>query len=155
MLIRQRTYRGLIGALLAAVVAGPGSGAASAQETPTAKLRVLSESLEAADIAEIRALIKAGADVNVKNKYGVSPLMIAAANGHTEIVTALLEANADVNAAHTDGSTPLWVAAANGHTEIVTALLAAEAGAGGQHDRRSAVGRLGLRQQVAELVVGQ
>lgn len=78
------------------------------QEEATAQLRVLSESLKAADITKIRELIQAGADVNLKNNYGAAPLFMAAANGHTKIVAALLKANADTNAAKTDGVTPLW-----------------------------------------------
>jgi hypothetical protein len=58
-----------------------GSGAASAQETPTAILRVLSES-DAADIGEISDLIKAGVQVNLAE----------AADGHVEAPPMILKA---------------------------------------------------------------
>jgi len=108
MWIRQLINIGLIWVLLAGVVAGLEGGGVLAQQTPTDQLRVLSESLKATDLSEIRELIQAGADVNVKNKTGITPLYMAARNGHDEIVTALLEAGANVNAATTNGETPLW-----------------------------------------------
>ncbi|VAW58181.1 hypothetical protein MNBD_GAMMA11-1036 [hydrothermal vent metagenome] len=92
------------------------------------RLRVLSESLKASYITEIRKLIKNGADVNIKNKWDATPLLMAAQEGYTQIVTVLLKANADVNAAEkTNGATPLHMAAENGHTQIVAILLKANA----------------------------
>ena len=55
------------------------------------------------------------------------PLLVAAENGHLEVVTALLAANATVDLANNNGATPLFVAAHGGHHEVVTALLAANA----------------------------
>ena len=96
--------------------------------TPTARLKVLSESMDADDIAQIRTLIEAGADVNIRNKYGVTPLWRATEGDHNEIAKLLLEAGADVNAGdYASGFTPLWWAAGKGQTEIVRLLL--EAGA--------------------------
>jgi hypothetical protein len=66
-----------------------------------------------------------GAYVNAaKTSDGSTALMIAAGNGHTEIVAKLLARGADVNAERTDGVTALMYAALNGHTEIVDKLLA-------------------------------
>ena len=77
----------------------------------TAQLAILSETFSDDDIEEIRSLINSGADLNVRNKYGVTPLRMASQNGHTEVVTLLLVANADVSAANTkDGATPLILA---------------------------------------------
>ena len=53
------------------------------------------------------ALIKAGADVNAKEKYGGTPLYLAACFGHTEIALALIKAGADINAKEEYGGTPL------------------------------------------------
>lgn len=63
--------------------------------TATARLKVISESMDADDITEIRELINSGADVNVINRLGGTPLMIASMKGHTEVVKLLLEAGAD------------------------------------------------------------
>src|SRR4051812_28226768 len=43
---------------------------------------------ERADIVE--ALISAGADVNTKNRYGATPLLLAAITGNASITAALL-----------------------------------------------------------------
>ena len=53
----------------------------SEADKATAKLKVLSESLEANDIAQIRDLVKAGADVNAASKDGVTSLMIVSQGG--------------------------------------------------------------------------
>jgi len=91
--------------------------------TATEKLAVLSETLSAADIEKIRSLIDSGADVNVTNTNGVTPLYVALHKGHTEVVKLLLAANADVNAASKKGKTPLDIASQKGHTEIVELLM--------------------------------
>jgi ankyrin repeat protein len=46
----------------------------------------------------VKELMTAGADPNIPNNDGVTPLMIAASRGLTEIVKALLAASANVNA---------------------------------------------------------
>ena len=102
-------------------------------ETATARLKVLSEDMSADDITEIRALIKAGADVNAKGTDGRTALWIAAWKGHGEIVNLLLESKADVNAANNYSATALIVASQNGHTGIIKALLEAKADANAAH----------------------
>ena len=100
----------------------------SDEGTPTARLLALSEFFKATDIAEVRKLINDGADVNVINRAGGTPLIGASMLGYTEIVIALLKANADVNVAMKEsGLVPLHFAARLGKAEIVTALLEAKA----------------------------
>ena len=70
---------------------------------------------------------KAGADVNAKEKYGGTPLYLAACFGHTEIALALIKAGADINAKEEYGGTPLHWAAYTGQTEIVFTLVKAGA----------------------------
>ncbi len=95
----------------------------SSNSTVTIKLKVLSESMDADDITKVRKLIEAGADVNVINKYGKTPLLMASRNGHTEVVKLLLQAKADVNAKDRIGSTALRNASNSGHLDIVQVLL--------------------------------
>ena len=56
-------------------------------------------------------LVELGADVNVQATGGWSPLHLAAANGHVEVVNTLVQHGADVNVQKTDGSSPLHLAA--------------------------------------------
>jgi ankyrin repeat protein len=67
--------------------------------------------------------IKYGSDLNKKDDYGSTPLIIAATFGKTEIAKALINAGADLNLTSNDGSTPLHTAAFFCRTEIVKALL--------------------------------
>lgn len=98
------------------------------RNSATEKLAVLSENMTADDIEEVRSLIEAGGDVNVKNKYGVSPLFMAAHNGNAEIVKLLLNSKADVNTTReSDGITALLVASFIGNVDIVKILLTEKA----------------------------
>jgi ankyrin repeat protein len=53
------------------------------------------------------ALLDAGADTNVRNNGGMSPLMCACVAGRKDCCDALLRHHADVNAANEAGVTPL------------------------------------------------
>jgi ankyrin repeat protein len=78
---------------------------------------------------QITALIKAGADVNAKDKDGLTPVMwTAACNSKPDAIAALVKAGADVNAQAKDGSTPLILAELrNPNPEVITALVKAGA----------------------------
>lgn len=71
-------------------------------------------------------LIDAGADVNLANSDGDTPLMNAA-GGTPDAVRALLAAGANVNAKNRNGDTALIAAAACGQVDIVNQLLKAGA----------------------------
>jgi len=82
------------------------------------------------DINIIRALINAGAKVNVKNIIGQTPLHLAThshTTEYTDAVDALIKAGANVDAVDNEGVTPLLQATVRGHIHIVKALLDAEA----------------------------
>lgn len=73
------------------------------------------------------ALISAGADVNVRDTNGATPLIQAAQSCPLEVVEALLGAGADVDARAAGGATPLMMARVMGREEVVAALEAAGA----------------------------
>jgi ankyrin repeat protein len=75
----------------------------------------------------VRALLNNGADVNAKNKDGVSALITACERGDRKLVEILLEKNADVNAATNDGRTALRVASEKGYGEVSELLVKAGA----------------------------
>ena len=75
------------------------------------------------NIAAIKQHIQAGSDLNAKDQYGSTPLIIAAVFGKTNVALALIEAGADLNMTNNDGSTALISAAVLCRTEIVLALL--------------------------------
>jgi len=70
----------------------------------------------------VKLLIEAGADINIKNNYGVTSLMLASEGGYKEIVKLLIEASADINAKNIFGDTALMYAYENNHKEIIDLL---------------------------------
>jgi len=75
------------------------------------------------NVEVIRQHIEAGSDLNEKDDYGSTPLIIAATFGKTEVAKALIEAGADLNLTNNDGGTALHAAAFLCRPEIVRSLL--------------------------------
>ena len=65
------------------------------------------------DRAAVKNLLDDGKNPNVRQKDGITPLMVAAANGDTEIASMLLAKGADPNA-RADGRSALFMAKARG-----------------------------------------
>ncbi len=72
-------------------------------------------------------LIRAGARVDKRNHYGITPLALASGNGNAAIIDQLLKAGADPNGVVRAGETPLMLAARSGNTDAVKVLLSAGA----------------------------
>ena len=63
-------------------------------------------------------------NINLVNENHLTPLWIAAKNGHTKTVMALVkQCDAEVDTPDARNRTPVWAAAQNGHTETVKALV--------------------------------
>ena len=71
----------------------------------------------------VEVLFEAGADIEVKDEEGSSPLLLACTTGHLDIVKMLVEAGAGVRGSNIEGVTCLLRATYHGHTEIVRYLV--------------------------------
>jgi ankyrin repeat protein len=67
-------------------------------------------------------LVAAGADVNVTDNTGWTPLMRATYAGHSDAIRALIDAGADVNATNIFGRTALTMAEVRSIEEVLAAL---------------------------------
>lgn len=70
----------------------------------------------------VETLAKAGGDLNLQTKDGITALMAAAARGNFEICRFLVDSGADANLEHTKGMTALALANAAGHQAIAELL---------------------------------
>jgi CubicO group peptidase (beta-lactamase class C family) len=75
------------------------------------------------DLEAVRAHIRAGADLDARDPYGSTPLILATTFGRTEVARALIAAGADLSIADRHGSRPLHLAAFLGRVQILEALL--------------------------------
>ena len=80
--------------------------------------------VERGDVAEVRRLIAAGADVNWQDEKQDSAFLVAGARGHTGIVQLTLSAGANLKSTNRFGGTALIPACHYGHLETVRVLLA-------------------------------
>jgi ankyrin repeat protein len=72
----------------------------------------------------VKLLVEHKADVNEPGGNGKTPLILAAQNGHEDIISYLLERGAEVNGRNAaDGTTALMWAANTGRARIVELLL--------------------------------
>ena len=73
--------------------------------------------------SSLRGLLAAGADPNVANDYGATPLGEAAVAANTAVIEKLLAAGADANGIGKDGETPLMVLARSSNVEAARLLI--------------------------------
>lgn len=87
----------------------------------------LMEAAEDGNLKEVKALIKARANVNAVDDFKETALMKAAEGEHLEVMKVLIEASADVNAVDNFKETALMQAAEEEHLGVIKVLI--EAGA--------------------------
>jgi hypothetical protein len=75
------------------------------------------------DAERIKKLLEEGADPNIRDRGGNTPLHFAASKGCAEVARLLLRHGADPNAQDKNGETPLHVAAYGGHVDVARLLL--------------------------------
>lgn len=98
-------------------------------ETEMANMGVTQELIDStrmchsqAMLADMQAICDSGGDLETKDKNGVVPLHIAAANGYYNVVVYLMEKGVAVDPTDSDGWTPLHAAACWGQMSVVEIL---------------------------------
>ena len=91
------------------------------QETTS---RSLHQAVVDGDIDQVNLLISKGADVNMQNRMGWTPLHTAIQNRRQALIEPLIAKGANVNAKDNRGQTPLHIAVNLGQKEVVELLIA-------------------------------
>jgi ankyrin repeat protein len=87
----------------------------------------VAKAVKSGDVAALRKLIAARADVNAPSGDGATPLLWAAHSSDIEMAKVLIAAGAKVDAANSYGVTPLLQASRAGDAEMMDVLLKAGA----------------------------
>ena len=76
------------------------------------------------DLEKVKALLKANPDLvfSKDDKFGGTPLHLAAYWNHKDVLELLLTNKADVNVRDNNGNTPLALAANSNYTEVIELL---------------------------------
>lgn len=80
--------------------------------------------VERRDVVWVQFLLQRGADPNIRNKRGVTPLQLAARLGFIEGVEELIKKGAEVDVTDRTGETPLMSAVHERNVPIIRLLLA-------------------------------
>ncbi|HUQ53672.1 MAG TPA: ankyrin repeat domain-containing protein [Gammaproteobacteria bacterium] len=109
-------------AVVAALVTAP---AAFAQHTSAdTSASALHWAAHNNDVGAVKRLLSEGADPNLANRFGLTPLHEAATARNAEMLELMLDAGGDANATFGEGETVLMTAARAGDLASVRALLA-------------------------------
>ena len=105
---------------------------AKGQDTPSnggasQNVKALFRVVERGNLAWTYRLIAMGADVNVRNEAGQTPLMFAAEKGYADMVQVLIQHGANPKLANNQGESALTIALMKGYTRIAESLEMAEA----------------------------
>ena len=119
------------------------------------------DAIKRGDDGAVRVLLARGIDVDARDRYGQTALMLAAHDGHIQIVETLIAHRANLDVTAKFGLSALMLAIVAGHTEVARVLAKAGAdlslrgkGAPGFDNQTAydlAVGR-GMSELAAELL---
>jgi len=82
-------------ALATTIADGQGSKRATTNPVDADGTTALHWAVRSNDVQKVRDLLRAGANANAANSYGMTPLILAATNGNAVITQLLLSAGAD------------------------------------------------------------
>ena len=82
------------------------------------------------DRETVRALLRSGVDVNARDRYGQTGLMLAAHRGHAATVDVLIQHGAELDVTAKYSLSALMLAVIGGHADIARMLVRAGADRG-------------------------
>ena len=82
------------------------------------------------DSAAIEPLLDAGVDIDCRDRYGQTALMLASLQGRTVVVALLVRRGADLNVTAKYNLSALMLAVINGHSDVAKQLVDAGADLG-------------------------
>jgi len=85
--------------------------------------RKLLDAAKSGKAGDAESLLQKGADVNARDDFGWTPLILASKEGHTKVVELLLKKGVDPNVSNAWGWFPISWAAFQGHKDVVKLLL--------------------------------
>jgi ankyrin repeat protein len=85
------------------------------------------QAIRRGDLEAVRRLVGAGLDINARDRYGQTALMIAAHGGRSDVVTFLVEHGAQLDRTAKYGLSALMLAVIRGDLGIATILVSAGA----------------------------
>lgn len=109
--------------MLVLCLAGCGGSDEPSPEDIAKATAALLEAAAAGDETVVREAVMMGADANVRGEEDRTPLMLAAYDGHTEIIGFLLDQGAQVDDFDSQGRTALMYASTGPFVETVELLL--------------------------------
>lgn len=119
--MKSRLQPVLLISVLSLFITCPGCFLISA---PRSSYRPIHQYAQAGDIRNLVADLATNAsDLNVRDDAGLTPLHLAAAHCHTNVVGLLLDRGARLNPTAKRGATPLHLAAQEGCADAVAMLL--------------------------------
>ena len=83
----------------------------------------LHEAALTGNLEAIATHIDAGSDLDARDEFGSTPLIVAATFGKAEVANALVEGGADLQVGNNDGSSPLHIASFLCYPDVVEILL--------------------------------
>ena len=89
-------------------------------------IQMLFRAVEQGNLAWTSRLLAIGADINVRNEAGQTPLMCAAAKGYADMVQVLLQNGADPALHNKRGESAMTIALIKGYKRIAESLKMAE-----------------------------
>lgn len=97
-----------------------------ADNVGTQSVQMLFRAVEQGNLAWTYRLLAMGADINVRNEAGQTPLMRAAAKGYADMVQVLLQNGANPRLENNRGESAMTIALMKGYTRIAESLQMAE-----------------------------